>query len=289
MQRAASIPLLLLIALTLPLHAQHGHAGGGFHAGGGGGFHSSGGGMHSGGFASHPAPPSRSFGGFNGAHSIHPGGPTRFSAPSRFAMPAHELSGRAFAPSYSLHTSRSLSPGARRPEYGSHRRPEYPDHHHPHRPIYNYGGTFYTGTVLPYGFYDPYWSSAPGFLYDNSYDAGADQAAYTNPAYDEGSNYVTEPAPEAAEPPNPADSNSPYSYGSPQPSTEPQAAPPPQEALTLVFSNGAPSQQIHNYILCRSTLTVLDGPRREIPIAELDLAATEKANRAAGIDFRLPQ
>ena len=64
---------------------------------------------------------------------------------------------------------------------------------------------------------------------------------------------------------------------------------PSQDALTLVFADGRPSVQIHNYMLTRTTLYVLDAHRRDIPLDELDLAATAKVNRDAGIDFRLPE
>jgi hypothetical protein len=59
-------------------------------------------------------------------------------------------------------------------------------------------------------------------------------------------------------------------------------------AVTLVFKDGRPSQTIHNYALTRTTLYVTDGRPREIPVEALDLAATEKANREAGVNFRLP-
>jgi hypothetical protein len=61
------------------------------------------------------------------------------------------------------------------------------------------------------------------------------------------------------------------------------------ESVTLVFKDGRPSEQIHNYILSRTTLSVLDQHRQDIPVDALDLAATQKANREAGVDFRLPQ
>lgn len=60
------------------------------------------------------------------------------------------------------------------------------------------------------------------------------------------------------------------------------------DAVTLVFKDGRPPETIHNYALTRSTLYVTDGRRREIPVADLDLAATEKANREAGVSFELP-
>jgi hypothetical protein len=68
----------------------------------------------------------------------------------------------------------------------------------------------------------------------------------------------------------------------------PQAEPDPEDAVTLEFKDGRPAEQIHNYLLTRTTLYVQDGRRREIPVDELDLAATTKVNREAGVDFQLP-
>jgi hypothetical protein len=60
------------------------------------------------------------------------------------------------------------------------------------------------------------------------------------------------------------------------------------DAVTLVFKDGRAPEKIHNYALTRTTVYVTDGRRREIPVAALDLAATEQVNRAAGVDFQLP-
>jgi hypothetical protein len=60
------------------------------------------------------------------------------------------------------------------------------------------------------------------------------------------------------------------------------------DAVTLVFKDGRAPEKIHNYALTRTTLYVTDARRREIPVAALDLAATEKVNRAAGVNFQLP-
>ena len=58
--------------------------------------------------------------------------------------------------------------------------------------------------------------------------------------------------------------------------------------MTLVFKDGRPVEQIHNYILTRTMLTVWDEHHRVIPVDQLDLAATEKVNHDAGVDFQLP-
>jgi hypothetical protein len=77
-----------------------------------------------------------------------------------------------------------------------------------------------------------------------------------------------------------------------QPNYSQSPAPAPalvnQEAVTLVFKDHRPNEQIHNYMLSGTTLSILDHQHRDIPVTELDLAATEKANRDAGVDFHLP-
>jgi hypothetical protein len=63
----------------------------------------------------------------------------------------------------------------------------------------------------------------------------------------------------------------------------------PQPTTTLIFKDGRPSKQVHNYALTAKTLYALDGDtRQEIPLSLLDVQATIDANRAAGVDFALP-
>ncbi len=73
-----------------------------------------------------------------------------------------------------------------------------------------------------------------------------------------------------------------------RPAYAPQPPPADEEAVTLIFKDGRPSEHIHNYILTAKTLYVQDEHRRVIPVEQLDLAATEKANLDAGVEFRLP-
>jgi hypothetical protein len=40
--------------------------------------------------------------------------------------------------------------------------------------------------------------------------------------------------------------------------------------------------------MTRTTLYVQDQHHREIPLGELDLAATERVNRKAGVSFQVP-
>ncbi len=129
---------------------------------------------------------------------------------------------------------------------------------------------------------------------------------YLDSGYDN-SSYAPAPPP-AASPadqygaPSPNDYIAPPPYDQPpmeQPGAAPSAAyrpgyqrplqePAAEDAVTLVFKDGRPSEQIHNYMLTQTTLYVQDQRRHQIAVADLDVAATEKVNRDAGIDFQLP-
>ncbi len=61
-----------------------------------------------------------------------------------------------------------------------------------------------------------------------------------------------------------------------------------EETVTLVFKDGRPSEQVHNYLLTRTALFVLDERHHVIPTDQLDLIATAKINQDSGIDFQLP-
>jgi hypothetical protein len=56
----------------------------------------------------------------------------------------------------------------------------------------------------------------------------------------------------------------------------------------LVFRDGH-RQEVANYAIMGSTLFVLSGPRSKIPIAELDVPATERVNQSRGIEFHVPK
>ncbi len=62
-----------------------------------------------------------------------------------------------------------------------------------------------------------------------------------------------------------------------------------EDAVTLIFKDGRPPEQIHNYVLTRTTLFVGDQRRRAIPTDQLDLVATARVNQEAGVDFQLPE
>lgn len=82
-------------------------------------------------------------------------------------------------------------------------------------------------------------------------------------------------------------------YGQPGPSPEqgtalPAAPPREHDPLTLYFVDGRPPEQVRNYALTRSALLITGDRMREIPLSEIDLPTTQQVNKAAGIDFRLP-
>ena len=60
-------------------------------------------------------------------------------------------------------------------------------------------------------------------------------------------------------------------------------------AVTLVFKDGRPPEKIYNYALTRTMLYVADGKHQQIPISELNLAATKQVNQQNGVNFQLPQ
>lgn len=151
--------------------------------------------------------------------------------------------------------------------------------------------------ISPYGFGYPGYG-ALGWIdpypFDDSDSGDTDNSAsssYQNnegaagqSEGDEGSNEPVEqwrPAPRGPYPPGP--------YSSARDLSQPAASPESDEVVTLIFKDGRPPEQIHNYILTRSTLIVGDKQHRNIPTDQLDLIATAKANQDAGIEFRLPE
>lgn len=62
-----------------------------------------------------------------------------------------------------------------------------------------------------------------------------------------------------------------------------------QQPLTVIFKNGRPPEMIQNYMMSSRTLTDLDRQHYEqIPLDQIDVAATEQLNRTRGVDFQIP-
>ena len=270
---------LVVVVMAAPASAQHGSGG---HGGGGGGFHG-GGSVGHGGFA---AP-----GGFSGA------------------MNRGAAGGPVYAPRYG--TGGGVGAASARPSF----------YHggwqwrRGHAVPYGYGvGVGYVGYGGPgYGWLDandPGYGSGDDSGYDPGYDAGnGDNGAYDVGPYQDGPGVAAEgygtQAPDRDQPPVPyaaegAEVGSGYEARAAQPSpvarassvAEPASTTQPSlysnDAVTLIFKDGRAPEKIYNYAMTRTTLYVTDAKRQEIPIAALDLAATEKANRTAGVRFQLP-
>jgi len=153
---------------------------------------------------------------------------------------------------------------------------------------YGYGVGY--GLGYGYGPLDYGWLDADDTDYgDNGgYDAGPDIGPY-----DDGSGVVADgygpPPPDYDAPPIPYTAD--YAEPAPQTGVPVVVTAGPlynDDAITLVFKDGRAPEKIHNYALTRTTLYVTDGRSQVIPVAALDLAATEQANRAAGVNFQLP-
>ncbi len=251
---------LVAAVVAAPACAQHG---GGGHGGGGGGF-------HGGGFAGH------------GGYAATGG----FSRPMSAGV-------RVYAPRYG--GGGGVGVASRRPSF-YHGGWEW---QRGHRLTYRYGAG--VGYGWPgYGWVD---SNDPGddagydAAYDSGYDSGYDPGNGDRGPYDVGP-YPEGPGvgPEGyeAQAPGGEEPAVPYAAESARTSPTAQRAPVVQpslyadEAVTLIFKDGRAPEKITNYALTRTTLYVTDGRPQEIPVAALDLPATEKVNRAAGVRFQLP-
>ena len=208
-----------------------------------------------------------SHGGFSGhASAPYHGG---FSAPSRSsgyrAAPAIRAPGMARG----LQRSYAANPAARQPYTGSwHYRRPYVS---PYR-----GGAAY---IVPgYGWVSPYYLGNPDYGYDDSTGQQAETSeSYSGPLAPNPGQYQDQTL------------QQPYPLPPYQPGTAIAPAPQPdEEAVTLIFKDGRPPEQIHNYMLTRTTLFVGGQHQRAIPTDQLDLDATERVNHDAGVDFQLP-
>jgi hypothetical protein len=160
----------------------------------------------------------------------------------------------------------------------------------PHRPDDHRGGVGYRGnSAYVYAGYPWLGAVGPGIPWANG-------LPYTD---DQGDANAPQPAPLQADQPvadygqDPLDTqfaaNAPPAFRPPYQGQADFAPVHPQPATTLVFKDGRPPAQVHNYALTATTLYALDGEsRQEIPLSLLDVPATVAANRSAGVDFALP-
>lgn len=264
------IPVAMLGMLLVLVPGAFGQHGGGGHSGGVSGGHVggfSGGGFH-GGFSASP-----SFRGFSGT------APHSFGAPSRMTWSA---------PRYSSAMRRGVYGNYRPPFNAGDRRGG--DHRGRYRrpyPGYGYG--------YPYGYANP-WGLLPWDLgYPDFTDYGDDSdSAGSNNA--QAPPYPVQPPDEEQQqpPPESEDFRPEYAPAPYQPPVQQQVASTPQKGepqLTLIFKDGH-TLTIRNYMLTPSEIIVMDdaasGREPRIPLAELDLPATEKAAQQHGLDFSPP-
>lgn len=153
-----------------------------------------------------------------------------------------------------------------------------------------YGYPGFVSYGLAYPFMDPFWEYPDDPLADTPDETGSNAAVAGDDGYGGYAPewaYGGEPAPGA---PPPVQG---YGQAYAQPGGAAVVAPAPQpleqeDAVTLVFKDGRPPEQIRNYALTRTAIVIAGRRVREIPLQEIDLPATEKVNREAGVDFQLP-
>lgn len=303
--------IVVALALALPAHAQRtaGHGGNSGHGGGsahfGGMGHAGGrvGSMPNRGFAGRFGSPSHS--GLTGLQS-----PSSFSSPGRFPMP-----GRLQPPTRNgaaLPYRGQQFSGYRR-GYGSHdpHRAPYRGHDRDrrrdrrwNRGSYGYGYGYSPGYLYTYpivvdpGFYD--WGATDYSEDEESADAGGSAyqggPEYSGPAY-AGPGYADQPAypenPDAPYPPQRGNSQKPVENAEPQRQeyhfAAPTAATAKTERLKVIFKDGRAPMTIQNYMVNARSLTDLDSDHFvKIPLEQIDVAATQEANRSHGIDFQVP-
>jgi hypothetical protein len=248
--RRLSIAAFVLLLASIPVFAQHGggHASAGSH----------------GGMASHS-----SFGG----HAMA----TVRSAPSASSRPALR------APNFRSPTS--FGPATRGPAF---RQPLSPGFNHFRGPIrgpriQNFRNCF--GCRRPFGlyagYYDPWW----WWDSDSSYDQDAAQQM-------EMANEMNQQSLEEQQmrQQNEADSYGPSAYSGrrSQPQNYSISAEPAAPATVLVFRDQH-RQEVQNYAIVGQTLWSFAPQRtQKIPLADLDIQATEKANDDRGVEFKVP-
>jgi hypothetical protein len=137
----------------------------------------------------------------------------------------------------------------------------------------------------------PYYADPFAFADANMYDDTAQQQQPVQPArpeYAPPQNYGPEEYPAARPPYNPEA----YAAPAPQPATSGNGAADDgldHPEVTLIFNDGRPPLKVHSYVLTGSSVFVAEhGHQRVIPVTELDLPATIRQNREAGVDFVLP-
>ena len=272
MRRLTSIAAFGLLLLAVPLWAQHGgggHGSGGGHGGGGG---------HSGGgsFGGHA--------GFSGGHSSGGGSPVHsFSGPRSAPGPAlsrgYTSTARGgFSHGPFLHNGfggRGRNFGFRNRCYGYACR--------------GFGGYGY-GYGYPWGYggyYDPYWWGSD--YDDDSYDQDYYQnLAVANDMNEQSLEQQQMMRQEEADGDQDAYARPPLRRDDPGDVSQPIVPSPIMPATVLIFRDQH-KQEVQNYAIVGQTLwNFAPQHTQKIPLTDLDIPATVKANDDNGVTFRVP-
>jgi hypothetical protein len=223
--------------------------------------------------------------------------PSSFSPPGRFPMP-----GRLDPPSRS---GTGLPSGHQLSGYIHPHRPGYPGRY-PYRDRYRdhdrdrRRGGGRTGQFFSYGY--PYAYTYPYVVDPGFYDWGPSDYAENEQGMNANgyadANAPSDQAGYPVEPPYTGDvpDTQPRGYAEPSAASAPPqrqeyhfAAPVSTKPLTVMFKSGRAPMTMQNYMVNSTDLTDLDGEHFEkIPLDQVDIAATQRANRSSGIDFQIP-
>lgn len=221
----------------------------------GGGMH--GGGMHGGGFSGHAGFSSHagmSAGGFAGG--MRAGAPNRNPRGSQFSNGFHHP--ETFHSNFHHgHSGPNLVIGFR-----SHFR----------YPYYAYGYPYY-------GYYSPLWWDSYNSSYDRSDDDNYVAQRQTLQQVDELSQQIQDLREERQ-----------YAQAQPAPAqpARVEAKNDPSMSVVLVFLDKR-IQEVKNYAIANEKVVVFDDHHiKKIPLADIDLAATQKLNDERGVDFQVP-
>jgi hypothetical protein len=265
---------IALIALAAPAFAQHGGA----HAGS---FGNRGFAGHAG-FSGHP--------GFS-----HPGGLARSAPPIRYGG-SRSAGFRGTAPMTYV-GRRFLANGngytTRRPPYRSMAaelsrtgdRRQDRDRFDARRRSFENWYLYNYPTWLGYGY--PYVID-PGFYDWGDFDNSQSDQASVAPDY--GTPYPDQGYGAPGEPPEQGMANEPWSApiqqaAGPAVASAPVAEPP----LTVIFKSTRAPLKMQNYMMTAKVLTDLDSRHYEqIPLDQVDVAATQRVNATAGVEFQIP-
>jgi hypothetical protein len=167
------------------------------------------------------------------------------------------------------------------------RNPNAPFYRHNHARTFGYVwpyGSYYYGAYVPYtADYDAdpaYTSYVPGTFNSSQYPGDPYPPQYTPQP-----NYYP---PDSPPPPVNSTPESQDQMSNPRTSQSDSASDQFTDPTVLVFRDGH-QQEVANYAIMGSTLFVLSGPRSRIPIAQLDIPATEQVNQSRGVDFHVPE